>query len=156
MLPIRGYMTCKPCIDRKNRKAAFTPTGGSVVLALLLLCCAVRLCEAAGAAGPQGAFERFCQNRIQCMQRSGTATVQCRKTGTGYTAEYAQTGTSFETQVKRTGRVATPYIGILKYREKNYVCTAATAAAARQGPFTCSSECPVTEIFIYKNGKWVD
>lgn len=146
-------MKREPRIDQKHRVAACAPKSGPACLALMLVCCAAAVCEAAG---PQPAFERFCQNRMQCLQRTGTETMHCRKTGNCYTAQYEQTGTGFETQVKRTGRVETPYIGILKYRQKNYVCTAATAAAARQGPFTCSFECPVTEIFIYQNGTWIE
>ena len=63
-------------------------------------------------------------------------------------------GDEHNTAIKKTTNKKTPFVGILKYREKVFKCSAATCEGAIAGPFRVASERNVTELFIYQNGEW--
>ncbi len=100
-------------------------------------------------------FQRFCkkwflEKQNICREKS----ISCKKTHTACVAEYTRSSGHYNAHIKKTKEQDAPYIGILKYRETLYNCTAQTCEEASAGPFTRLSEYPVSEIFLYRDGRW--
>ena len=99
-------------------------------------------------------FKSFCNNWVQILKKNKPGQVFCKESKEGYIAEYATMGDEHNTAIKKTTNKKTPFVGILKYREKVFKCSAATREGAIAGPFRVASERNVTELFIYQNGEW--
>lgn len=70
-------------------------------------------------------------------------------------AEYANIEEIISQEVKKTSSEQTPYVGIVKYLVVYYCSPGKTSSEAKHGNFRqCNSQI-VTEIFCYRNGKWV-
>ncbi len=110
--------------------------------------------HAAGLQEVEQSFRSFCRKRIQSLQ-STLAKRVARNEKNAYTAFYTAYSPEYSVEVQKTDSQTSPYIGILKYTEKSYSRSATTRAEAFEGPFTCQSVCPVTEIFVYSKGKWL-
>ena len=91
---------------------------------------------------------------MQILKKNKPGQVFCKESKEGYIAEYATMGDEHNTAIKKTTNKKTPFVGILKYREKVFKCSAATRERAIAGPFRVASERNVTELFIYQNGEW--
>lgn len=100
-------------------------------------------------------FRVFCEKWYQEKQKNCKKNgISCKRTPSACIAEYTRSAADFSVRIKETKAKQAPYIGILKYHETLYNCTAQTCEEASAGPFTRLSEYPVSEIFLYKNGKW--
>jgi hypothetical protein len=123
-----------------------------VFLIALLICCSTVF--AAEDATVEQSFKSFCNNWVQILKKNKPGQVFCKESKEGYIAEYATMGDEHNTAIKKTTNKKTPFVGILKYREKVFKCSAATREGAIAGPFRVASERNVTELFIYQNGEW--
>jgi hypothetical protein len=124
----------------------------NVFLLALLLCCSTAF--AAEDTRVEQSFKDFCKNWVQILKKNKPGNVFCKESAAGYIAEYATMGDEHNTAIKKTTNKKTPFIGILKYREKVFKNSAATRERAIAGPFRVASERNVTELFIYQNGEW--
>jgi len=59
-------------------------------------------------------------------------------------------GDEYETQVKPTGSAQAPFVGILRYKENTYTCLRDDEARC-----TVTRSIPVSEIFSFRNGRWI-
>jgi hypothetical protein len=123
------------------------------VFLLALLICSSTVFAAEDVTVEQS-FKSFCNNWVQILKKNKPSQVFCKESKEGYIAEYATMGDEHNTAIKKTTNKKTPFVGILKYREKVFKCSAATRERAIAGPFRVASERNVTELFIYQNGKW--
>ena len=123
-----------------------------VFLLALLLCCSTVF--AAEDVTVEQSFKSFCNNWVQILKKNKPGQVFCKESKEGYIAEYATMGDEHDTAIKKTTNKKTPFVGILKYREKVFKCSASTREGAIAGPFRVASERNVTELFIYQNGEW--
>jgi hypothetical protein len=123
-----------------------------VFLLALLICCSTVF--AAEDVTVEQSFKSFCNNWVQILKKNKPGQVFCKESKEGYIAEYATMGDEHNTAIKKTTNKKTPFVGILKYREKVFKCSAATREGAIAGPFRVASERNVTELFIYQNGEW--
>jgi len=121
-------------------------------LIALLLCCSTAF--ASEDAKVEESFKDFCKNWVKIIKKNKPGNVFCKESREGYIAEYATMGDEHNTAIKKTSNKKTPFVGILKYREKVFKCSAATREGAIAGPFRVASESNVTELFIYQNGEW--
>jgi hypothetical protein len=124
-----------------------------VFLIALLVCCSTAFASSDEATVEQS-FKDFCKNWVQILKKNKPGNVFCKESSTGFIAEYATMGDDHNTTIKKTTNKKTPFVGILKYREKVFKCSAATRERAIAGPFRVASERNVTELFIYQNGQW--
>ena len=102
-------------------------------------------------------FQKFSQNwmnSLHAMEEKGKKNLTCKKVKNYYRAEYRGYSKTFSTSIKKTSSKETPYIGILRYKERKFVSHARTFEGALRGPFTIVSEYPVKEIFMFSHGKW--
>jgi len=123
-----------------------------VFLLALLLCCSTVF--AVEDITVEQSFKSFCKNWVQILKKNKPGQVFCKESKEGYIAEYATMGDEHNTAIKKTTNKKTPFVGILKYREKVFKNSAATRERAIAGPFRVASERNVTELFIYQNGEW--
>ena len=56
----------------------------------------------------------------------------------------------FTVELRPTGQPSAPFVGILRYNEQVYSCSAVDASKC-----TVASSSPVTEIFRYQGGRWI-
>ena len=102
-------------------------------------------------------FRQFSQkwmNSLQEREEGNKKNLTCKKVKNYYRVEYTGYSSAHSVTVKKTDYKKTPYIGILRYKEKKFVCHAITFEGALRGPFTVVYECPVTELFIFSDGEW--
>jgi len=102
-------------------------------------------------------FHRFNQQWMKSlheMEKRGRANLRCKKVKDQYITVYTGYSTTYSSTIKKTDYKESPYIGILNYREKKFISRARTFEEAIQGPFNLIDDYPVTEIFVFKNGRW--
>jgi hypothetical protein len=63
---------------------------------------------------------------------------------------YRGYGGEFRTELRPTGQAAAPFVGLLHYTEHVYSCP-----DLKGGPCRVAASLPVTEIFRYRDGRWV-
>jgi hypothetical protein len=124
----------------------------TVMLAVALLCCSTVF--AAEEVQVEKSFKDFCKEWMSIIKKNKPNNVFCREDKGAYVAEYSSLGDAHDAKIKKTVNKKTPYIGILKYREKVFKNKAATRERAIAGPFTAASERNVTELFVFQEGKW--
>ena len=125
----------------------------TVIIAVALLFCSTVL-YAAEEVQVEKSFKDFCREWMSIIKKNKPGNVFCKQDKDCYVAEYSALGDSHDAKIKKTVNKKTPYIGILKYREKVFKNKAATRERAIAGPFTAASERNVTELFVFQNGQW--
>ena len=63
---------------------------------------------------------------------------------------YRGYGEDFSVELRPTGHPGSPFVGLLRYSELLYTCTDPKASNC-----TVASSFPVTEIFRFRDGKWI-
>jgi len=124
----------------------------TVILAVALLCCSTVL--AAEEVQVEKSFKDFCEKWISIIKKNKPNNVFCSEDKGIYVAEYSVQGDTHDATIKKTDNKKTPYIGILKYREKVFRNKAATCKKAIAGPFATAVDRNVTELFVFQRGKW--
>ncbi len=123
-----------------------------VVLIVALLFCSNAF--AAEEITVERSFKNFCTKWLQIKKKFQPANIYCKENKGVYVAEYSDLSEAHNAAIKKTVNKKSPFIGILKYREKVFKNTAATRERAIAGPFTAASERLVTELFVYQDGQW--
>lgn len=95
-------------------------------------------------------FDRFARSWMEKMRRVEAENRRRLAASREEPLRYLGYGEDFETELRPTKHPATPYVGILRYTERQYVC-----ADARARSCTISMTTPVTEIFRFQDGRWV-
>jgi len=134
-------------------------------LALLLLALCVPL--AAAQAGPpasidpdagssaavKASFDAFARDWVARAQARGErerANPRLTPGARELIATYREVGGDFETELQPTGRPDSPYVGVLRYSEQVMACADLHASACHP-----VSTVPVTEVFRFREGRWV-
>jgi hypothetical protein len=65
-------------------------------------------------------------------------------------ALYHAIGDDFSTELRATGQPAAPWVGVVNYTELVYSCTGADATSC-----ALSASSPVSEIFRFRDGRWI-
>ena len=123
----------------------------TVILVVAFLCCSTVF--AAEEVQVEKSFMDFCKKWMSIIKKNKPNNVFCRKDKGSYVAEYSFLGDAHDATIKKTVNKKTPYIGILKYREKVFRNNAATCEKAIAGPFMAATERNVTELFVFQRGK---
>ncbi len=77
-----------------------------------------------------------------------------RKEGSGYVAYYNSVNpTQYTTEVRNTD--GKNFVGLVRYKQDEYVCYGATKAEALKAPCKVKSSSNMTEIIAYANGRWI-
>ncbi len=77
-----------------------------------------------------------------------------RKEGSGYVAYYNSVNpTEFTTEVRRSEGVVK--VGIVRYKQVEYVCFGATKAAAMKAPCQSKKSTNMSEVIAYADGRWL-
>lgn len=108
----------------------------------------------------QNKLDEFAKTTITSLNRcvvpsAGKKAVTQNSDGS-FTARYiAIDPNSIRTSYKKPDKAGpVTYIGYMNYTESEYQCTAASKAAAENGPFTPKNSKMLTELIKYLNGKW--
>lgn len=112
--------------------------------------------EASDLPNVEKGFEVFCKSWMRLKNDFAVRKMQCRKDDQGYIAEYNGYSETFSARVKVSDPVKKVYVGILAYKEIRLQRQGKTQDAAKKGPFYVVSQLPVKEIFLYRDGKWLD
>ncbi len=123
----------------------------TVICAVVFLLCSAAYADESHV---EKSFNEFCKEWMSILKKNKPHNKFCREEKGGFVAEYCALSDVHVPTVKKTANKKTPYIGILKYREKVFKNQAATREGALAGPFTAATERNVTELFVFQNGKW--
>jgi len=101
----------------------------------------------------QAAFDSFAR---EWMKKMHAGSVSVRETNKA-TARKSNAGMKFNayadeftTELKRTSSTSAPFVGLLRYVEKEYACADATDEKCQ-----VAGETNVTEIFRFERGQWI-
>jgi hypothetical protein len=115
---------------------------------------AAQAAKPAPKAGPdaekvRASFDAFASEWMDRMQRVEAENRQSPKREAG-AVSYRGYGEEFRVEIKPTGYAPAPYVGVLRYEERTFGCSDASATQCR-----VTYRLPVTELFRYQNGRWV-
>lgn len=99
-------------------------------------------------------FYDFCNNWIGSKNNYAIKNVQIKRTGTCSVKEYSQCGDAYELRITKAPG-STVYVGTLKYVEKVFQADAGASDKGKPERFAVAREVPVTEFFMFKDGKWL-
>lgn len=98
----------------------------------------------------QDAFQTFAAEWMQRLQRV-EAQNKSSVLGNGATnLSYRGFDRDFKTELRATGNVKAPYVGMIRYLEREYRCADSRALDCRVEKTT-----PITEVFRFQDGRWV-
>lgn len=99
-------------------------------------------------------FQTFCRGWLDASHKYNDKALAWQHINGAYEATFTKCSSDYQFYVKKTESAAAPFIGVLKYREYN--CVASTPCLNQQSNHLVRvvDECPVTEIFMFKNGQW--
>jgi hypothetical protein len=98
-------------------------------------------------------FKDFCNRWIGNKNDYSIKNVRTKKAGSGNVKEYSQCGDAYELRVKKAEN-SHVYVGTLKYIEKVFRTDTGTSGKSKPEAFVVAQEVPVTEFFMYIDGKW--
>jgi hypothetical protein len=99
------------------------------------------------------AHDSFQTFAAEWMQRLGRVEAQNKSSvlGNGATnLSYRGFDDDFKTELRATGNVKAPYVGMIRYLEREYRCSDSRALDCRVEKTT-----PITEVFRFQDGRWV-
>ena len=98
-------------------------------------------------------FQDFCNRWIGDKNGYALQNARIKTTGSCSVKEYSQCTDAYELRITKAAG-SSVYVGTLKYIEKVLQTDTGKSAAAGSAAFAVVKEMPVTEFFMYKNGKW--
>ena len=128
----------------------------SILLPVILL---VLTCSTPAAASDsnkvEASFRTFCQKHLVSLRNSKNRIVQCAKRKDVFIAEYSLCSKDYSITVKEGNPKDSSYVGILKYKQEKFKSSGNTREIAKNGTFQrTGGGVPVTELFLYRNGRW--
>ncbi len=90
-------------------------------------------------------FESFAKTWMKQMEKAGRSQPRMIPTG----AAFRDPSDEFQIETKATGRPGSPFVGILRYQEEQLHCDRDGGNCRSMG------KTPITEIFRFKNGRWI-
>jgi hypothetical protein len=111
-----------------------------------------------GKPAAQKSFEQFVNVWMAKLDRIGKMNIQSIDIiphDQGFVGRYVCYGPECEFSVKETSSHETPFVGILRYREKHFLKKGETRQKTIQCPGMLTDNIPVTEIFRFTHSKWV-
>jgi hypothetical protein len=102
----------------------------------------------------EASFRTFCQKRLVSLRDSKNRNVQCAKRKDAFIAEYSRCSKDYSITVKEGNPKDSSYVGILKYKQEKFKSSGMTSDSAKNGTFQRTGGVPVTELFLYRNGRW--
>ena len=99
-------------------------------------------------------FYDFCSNWIGSKNNYSIKNVQIKTTGNSCVKEYSQCGDAYELRITKAPG-SSVYVGTLKYVEKIFQADANASGKDKPENFAVAREFPVTEFFMFKDGKWL-
>lgn len=98
----------------------------------------------------QDSFQTFAAEWMQRLHRV-EAQNKSSVLGNGATnLSYRGFDHDFKTELRATGNVKAPYVGMIRYLEREYRCADSRALDCRVEKTT-----PITEVFRFQDGRWV-
>lgn len=101
----------------------------------------------------QAAFETFSREWMKKMHAGAMSVRETKKRDAqkaNIALTFSQYANEFTTELKRTSSTSAPFVGLLRYVEKEYACADATEAQCQ-----IAGETNVTEIFRFERGQWI-
>jgi hypothetical protein len=137
------------------RRGFRIPFAGILVLPLVL---AGQVALAAGpsAAAPppdraKASLDQFANQWMAKMgQLEANNRAQASRQPAGAPVKYRAYGSNYTTELKPTGSKQAPYVGLIRYEEREVSCKDKS-----QKECEVSERTPVTEIFRFQNGRWI-
>jgi len=131
----------------------------SAVLALILTVSGPSTAVAdPGILSVQESFEKFANAWMAKLDRIGKMNIRALNImpdDQGFVGRYVCYGPECEFSIKETRSPETPFVGILRYREKHFLKKGETRQKTIQSAGMLTEKIPVTEIFRFTHGKWV-
>lgn len=105
-------------------------------------------------------FEQFAKTwmaKLENINKINSKTVSLKPSAADgvYSGKYVCYGPECQTSIKKTDSAETPYIGLIRYSEKQILKKGTSKQDAMSDPGTAIEETPVTEIFRFSKGRWV-
>jgi hypothetical protein len=105
-------------------------------------------------------FEKFAKtwmNKLENISKANSKTIGIKpSTADGvYSGRYICYGPECQTSIKKTDSTETPYVGLIRYSEKQILKKGPTRQDAMNDPGTAVEETSVTEIFRFSKGRWI-
>jgi len=98
-------------------------------------------------------FFDFCSRWIGSKNGFAMKSAGNKTNGSTIIKEYSQCGDAYELRITKA-KGSNVYVGTLKYIEKVFRAPDGQAGKTGSAPFALAQEVPVTEFFMFKNGKW--
>jgi hypothetical protein len=101
----------------------------------------------------QAAFDSFAREWMKKMHAGSLSVRETNKATakkSNVALRFSQYADEYTTELKRTSSTTAPFVGLLRYIEKEYACADSTDAQC-----SVESETAVTEIFRYERGQWI-
>jgi hypothetical protein len=112
-----------------------------------------RIAPDAASAAVSDSFESFARDwmsRAQQRAARDRANPRLAPGARDLVATYREVGPGFETELQATGRPGAAWVGVLRYSEQVMAC-----ADLRASNCHVVSTVPVTEVFRFRDGRWV-
>ena len=98
-------------------------------------------------------FKDFCNSWIGNKNSYSLKNVRVKTTNSCNVKEYSQCSDAYELKVTKSEN-SHVYVGTLKYIEKVFRTDAGASGRGKPESFAVAQEVPVTEFFMYIDGKW--
>jgi hypothetical protein len=98
-------------------------------------------------------FKDFCNSWIGNKNDYSIKNVRTKKAGSSNFKEYSQCGDAYELRVTKAEN-SHVYVGTLKYIEKVFRTDTGASGKSKPSAFALAAQVPVTEFFMYIDGKW--
>jgi hypothetical protein len=98
-------------------------------------------------------FHDFCSRWIGDKNGYALQNVRIKTTDSCSVKEYSQCGNAYELRISKAPG-SKVYVGTLKYVEKVFRTPVDTSGIRKPENFALAEEVPVTEFFMFRDGKW--
>ncbi len=98
-------------------------------------------------------FKDFCSRWIGNKNDYARKNMRTKKAGSSNVKEYSQCSDAYELRVTKAEN-SHVYVGTLKYIEKVFRTKPDTSGKRKPEAFALAEQVPVTEFFMYIDGKW--
>ena len=98
----------------------------------------------------QQSFQTFAAEWMQRLHRVEAQNKSSALGNGATTVNYRGYDQEFKTELRPTGNTKAPYVGMIRYLEREYRCADSRALDCRVEKTT-----PITEVFRFQDGRWI-